>query len=150
MASERFNPGVLRDRMIEFIRSPQVAGNFVLEGPIDVPTFFETFVGIFLNTDPDFFVVGDAVDLPRFYSRILNLELPGRLKEIRYGNDIIIAARLFENVRGPYLPNRVLAFGTSRDTKEEVVLLVASRGIPPQDALDDIKERVRERLARLN
>lgn len=164
MATERGSAELWRDRMVQFMKIGTSGGvsNFFLEGVLDVPTVFENFVGIFPYNDPNLegplAVMGSGVgNTLDFYNRILNLELPERVKDlIKHFPEVISdeARGAIESLEDFFimagLPTRVLAFGKTRDTKEEAIVLYATVGIHPQQALDDIKDRIRHRLPKLN
>ncbi|GEM_PF-7107046 len=153
MAQERISAEVWRDMMLGFMRGgPQLGiSNFTLKGSIDVSTYFDNFVGIFAE---GMVVVGSSIgDRTEFFSRILDVGVPERVKQFPVVGDESLrdATRLVEGFHAMMsMPTRVLAFGKARDTGEEIVVLFTTAGIHPQEALDEIKEKVRERLAQLN
>lgn len=161
MTQERLTPESVRARIVEYMKRGELGvGNYVLKGPIDVPTEFENFVALFpgqiADKDVGIVAVGTSItDTLTFYSRILELELPDRVKTIMpdiQGDPNLKRAvediERFHTMMG--MPTRVLAFGEARDTKEEVIVLFATVGVHPQLALEEIKERIRSRLTSFN
>lgn len=157
MEQERRNDGrQLFDAMLNFARLGTSDGvnNFVLAGPVDVPTIFHTLVGTFPDlsgSDSSIVVAGtrgsNVIDV---YSQVLSLEVPKRIENLRI-KDNEEARRVLEVVcaRGS-LPSILIGIGETRDTEEKVVVLCSVMGISPQKALLDIQDRVKSRMAKFN
>ncbi len=159
MTGERPGPNVIFDRMANFARRCAVGGgggtNFCLEGPIDVPTQFTTFIGLFVPPNPSAetgyaIASQERVEREKLFSKVLQLELPQRVASQPIVDDEVVRraslARLFRSG----LPFVVVGIGRTRDTNQEAVYLFFANGISPATALREIQERTRSRLAKLN
>ena len=154
---EMANPQTLIDGAVNFLRLGGKMGinSFTLRGPVNAPTFFSDFILLkrsYLNSkDSGIFAVGKSnLNSIEFYNKALNLDIPQRIKDLNMSED--------ERARNAAealcvlndLPFGVLAFGKSRDAKEEVVILGFVAGISPENALSEFKQRIKQRKAGFN
>lgn len=157
MEQERRNDGrQLFDVMLNFARRGPNDGvcNFVLEGPIDVPIMFYTFVGTFpdLNGSDSLITVAgtrgsNAIDV---YSQILHLEMPQRVEGIKVReSEVIKRADEIASAQNN-LPSIVIGIGETRDTEERVVVLYSVMGISPKKALLEMQDRIKSRMVKFN
>ena len=144
------------DTMLNFARRGPSRGvnNFVLTGPVNVPTLFHTFVGKFPDlsgSDASIAVAGtignNAIDV---YSQILDLKVPERVEDLNI-RDIEEMRELFETVSiAEDLPSVVIGIGEARDTKEKVVVLYSLQGMSPTIALLEMQDRIKSCMAKFN
>lgn len=151
------NSQTLMDGAANFLRLGGKIGisNFTLRGPVDVPTFFSDFIILKRSDialkDSDIFAVGkNSLNAIVFYDRALDLDIPQRIKDLKMieNEQCRNAAEMLCSLNN--LPFGVLAFGKSRDTKEEVVLLGFVGGVSPENALSEFKQRIKQRKAEFN
>lgn len=148
----------LFNKMANFARLGPEGGvnNFCLQGPIDVPTNFHSFVGLFLFLSSSqekhlvFVSRNPKVNARGYYPKILELDIPERVARLKI-DDIFELKTIFEReVALNTIPPVVLGFGKTRETLEEVVVLFVKVGISPADALGELKKTIRARLTKLN
>ncbi len=142
------NPEVeLFNDMLEFFLyaangNAQIAA---LRGPIDVPTIFHTFAGLF--PEGTFAAVSNrnGVDKIALYGNILGLSIPGRVLAVE-DLDRPSLRRAHERLLSLNgLPSIVLAIGETQATQEEAIYIATARGIIPGTGLAEIQEAVRRR-----
>lgn len=121
----RISAGYLYQQTLEFIKLDLESGvnNYTLDGPVNVPTKFDDFASMFpgVGGEYSFALLATTPDRTQdyYYDRILGLSLPERIRSLHMVDDPDIRA-LFEKVfMLGNLPSMVLAFGVTRDTKEE-------------------------------
>lgn len=152
----RTDGGHLFGSMVEFARSGPDNGvnNFVLIGPVDVPTIFHTFVGSFpypTGDDSSLAVIATRqVSAFDIYSQILRLEIPTRVERIQVKDDEQMRRDFGKAAAMKNLPSIVIGIGEARDTKEEVVVLCSIIGISPKKALSEIQDRIKNRMSEFN
>lgn len=144
------------DSMVNFARRGPDNGvnNFVLTGPVDVPTMFHTFVGKFPDlkgSDSAIVVAGTRrSNINDVYSQILHLEVPQRVDDIKViESEAIKRANEISSVQNN-LPSIVIGIGETRDTEEKVIVLFSVAGILPRKALLEIQDRIKSRMAKFN
>lgn len=157
MEQERRNETVqLFDKMVNFARLGPSRGvnNFVLAGPVDVPTIFHTFVGTFPNlgeSDSSIAVAGtsrnNAIDV---YSQILHLEVPQRVDDLKIKDSEKIRQACENIFAVGKLPSIVIGIGETMDTGEQAIVLYSVAGISPKGALLEIQDRIKNRMAKFN
>lgn len=130
--------------------------NFVLKGPIvDAPIALATFFGLFPDLTGErreFALVklNPAVDTTDIYKKVLELEVPQRIKALAIQEDRPLRISLERRFACQGLPTLMVAFGRIKDTQEEVAILFTILGYTPHQALREIKEIVRQRQIRLS
>lgn len=156
MPGERISPEDLANRMANFIRLGPSRGvnNFVLRGPINVPTNMKSFVGIFpgLGEEGDIATVsiGQKQTPSEVYSKVLELELPQRVKDTFITVDENIRERMERRSSHQGLPTIVLGFGEACEAREEVVILGFVSGMSADEALSKLQNRVQARMSEFN
>ena len=155
---ERIKHDIWR-RITEFIEQglrTDTMSSFIFEGPIDVPTHYHTFVGIFPQTKPrqesSFAIVSDVpTSSAELYQKILSLRMTERLKEI--SRTIITDPNVvtFLELQSAFLgyPSIVLGRGTTLQTNEEVTALFTVAGRTPSETLQLLQERTKARISKL-
>ena len=136
--------------MVDFARfcANGHGNNFCLEGPVNVPTNFDTFVGIFPNElNEALAAVGQRqLDYGEVYGKILQLEIPDRVKKLEVEPDLAVRT-VQERLLSQYgMPTIVIGLGETRDAKQESAYLFTVMGITPAAALNELKRRINERL----
>lgn len=146
----------LYHKAIEFMQLGSEGGvnSFNMVGPIDVPTYFNDFAALFPKAGGEFSfaIIATTPNRERsyFYDRILGLEIPERIRALRMVDDVGIRT-LFESIYTlGNLPSIVLAFGETRDMREECLLLFCVAGRSPESALRLLQDAVRERKSSRN
>lgn len=131
--------------------------NFLLtDDSGNVPADYWGFVGIFpkppAGTEAGYIsiITDPNRAISTFNSRILQVELPERVRQLRIPADsqLRLAGSFRCAVKG--LPSIVLAFGETRDTQQESILLACIVGITPAEALRVIQNRTKEAIAKSN
>lgn len=153
MTKEKSPSERMLEKAYEFARLEKGVNLFTLKG-IDVPTFFETFICIFpdlISTQKtDINMVGTKiVDAKSIYKKILDLELPDRLKNIPVKDDEDLSRGLKRHMAMRGLPALMVALGKTQEKNEEVIVLFSVAGISPETGLKEVKKRIKERLSRL-
>lgn len=153
----KYDPQTLVNKAVEFLKFGGRLGvsNFTLKGPVDVPTFYSDFILLkrsCLNPKgSDIFAVGkNNLNSIEFYNKALNLNVPQRIKDLNIPEDERIRNTAEALCILNDLPFGVLALGRSRDTKEEVAILGFVAGISPENALQEFKQRIKERKTDFN
>lgn len=118
-----------------------------LEGPIDVPTVFHTFVGIFPYGEPGYAVVSTKnVKKNELYDKILGLELPSRLKALGDIDDPDLSSLQQTYLHLLEMPSIALAIGETLVEGKEAIYIVTADGITPETGLAEIKSAVQKQL----
>ncbi|MDP2637851.1 MAG: hypothetical protein Q8P26_02225 [Candidatus Levybacteria bacterium] len=122
---------------------------------MDVPTIYSDFIILKRShsnpKDSDIFTVGKSNLNPiDFYNKVLNLDIPPRVKDLNMSADERARAAAETICAFNDLPFAVLAFGKSKDTQEEAVLLGFVSGVTPENALQEFKQRIQRRKAAFN
>lgn len=143
------------DSMLNFARlgSSRGVNNFVLVGPVDVPTIFHTFAGAFPNlneSDSPIAVAGRRDNAIDVYSQILQLKVPQRIEDLKIKDSEEIRKICEKVFAAGNLPLIVIGIGEARDTEEEVVVLYSIIGFSPKGALLEIQDRIKSRMAKFN
>lgn len=153
----KHDPQTLMNKAVDFLRLGGRMGvsNVTLKGPVDVPTFFSDFILLkssYQNPKgSDIFAVGKSnLNSIDFYNKALSLNIPQRVKDLNMPEDERArnAAKALCVLND--LPFGLLAFGKSRDSKEEVIILGFVAGISPENALQEFKQRIQERKTDFN
>jgi hypothetical protein len=130
--------------------------NFIIEGPIDTADRnIKVMAGIFpYGSDlivPGYAIIGTEPQpsMVTWNRRILNLQLPQRVRQSGVP-DIPLLCELFSKrsaING--WPEILIAFGKYTGSENEFVQLFHIAGMSPQTALRSMRDRARDRLAKL-
>lgn len=141
----------------EYFKLGPLAGvnNFVLKGPIDVPTRFKTIIGVFpipgKEDERNYLMLTTEKNQEPLlcYSKILDLEPPQRTRGLAVDNRVI---REFSEhwAAAQKMPSIAIGIGEAVKTEEEVIVLFSVWGISPEKALKEIQEATRLRKIKLN
>lgn len=138
-----------------FKRGPESrVNNFVVKGPIDVPTNFKTIIGLFpiLGGEDlrNYLILTAENQVPSsYYSKILDLELPQRIRGLVVDNQGVRKSSE-EWSATQRMPSVAIVIGEAIKTKKEVIILFAVWGISPEKALEEIQEETKLRRIKLN
>ncbi len=147
------------NKVSEFVQvgiTERRVSSFTFQGPLDVPTHYKTFVGIFPFINPKqesgFAIVSEVPSAAdKLYQKILNLKMTDRLnkltKSLPTNPNIVQALELRSAIQGE--PSIVLGLGVALHNNEEVITLFTVAGSKPEDALQQLQQRTRVRIAKL-
>lgn len=128
-----------------------------MEGPVDVPTKFHTFAALIKHGEEDelfAFSTGGRDDpglnALTLYRRILALEVPKRIKDLRIESDAEVRANLESLFSIQGMPSTVVALGNTLSNNKNVTIISTLAGASPETALSEIQEKVKGRMAKFN
>src|SRR3989344_2624786 len=128
MSNERAFKEQLFERMADFAKlcSSGQGNNISLEGPIDVPTRFRTFIGLFTPTNPSQKIGIATVSQENWgaldlFEKVLKLELPNRLISTPIHDDQELRARSVSILKINRFPYIMLGIGQTLESNEEAI-----------------------------
>lgn len=158
MSRQESDPGLIMEEMFGFMQFGPQRGvnNYTLQGPINRPTRFDTFTGLYPTFGPVFervlktVTTREGMNALTIYAEMLPLQVPKRVVDLNVPRSFE-AAQDYERVMSTAgLPSIVIASGLTDLDEQRAFVLFAVQGMPPQGALAEMKKRINESKIKFN
>lgn len=128
--------------------------NFILEGPLDTPIQFDTYVALLPNQNRKYILATctykSKVSVLETYHDIRALTVSDRINALPVFDDASVSGMVERGCIRLGLPSIVMAIGHSVPEEVPVTALYLIHGISPQTGLRLLQDRVHERMVAFN